>query len=80
MQLPNGIGRILLLVASIPLELLALFLVFEALNIWLLNRRLDSLDNLLVDEKIDTRSYNKRKRRIRQRVIQRSLILRWITR
>ncbi len=80
MQLPNGMDRILLLVASIPLELLALFLVFEALNIWLLNRRLDSLDNLLVDEKIDTRSYNKRKRRIRQRVIQRSLILRWITR
>lgn len=54
MQLPEGIGRILLLVASIPLELLALFLVFEALNIWLLNRRLDSLDDLLADREIDT--------------------------
>lgn len=80
MQLPNGIGRILLLVASIPLELLALFLVFEALNIWLLNRRLDSLDNLLADEKIDPQSYQKRKRRIKQRVMQRSMILRWIAR
>jgi len=80
MQLPDGIGRILLLVASIPLELLALFLLFEALNIWLLNRRLDSLDNLLADEKIDTQTYKKRKRRIRQRVMQRSMILRWVAR
>lgn len=78
MQLPNGIGRVLVLVASIPLELLTLFLIFEALNIWLLNRRLDSLDNLLADEKIDTQSYQKRKRRIKQRVMQRSMTLRWI--
>lgn len=80
MQLPDGIGRILLLVASIPLELLALFLIFEALNIWLLNRRLDSLDNLLADRMIDPQSYKKRKRRIRQRVMQRSVVLRWIAR
>lgn len=80
MQLHNCIGRILLLMASIPLGLLALFLVFEALNIWLLNRSLDSLDSLLADEMIDTQSYKKRKLLIRQRVVQRSILLRWIAR
>lgn len=80
MQLHDGTGRILVLVASIPLGLLAMFLVFEALKIWLLNRRLDSLDNLLASAMIDTQSHRKRKRRIRQRVVQRSMLLRWVAR